>query len=143
MYDLNGKDLLGSGWTSIYPNAFRTVIYALSADKTARLFRMDGTPAAPDTLNPPDYSNGMLPYGYLTMPNTSNRFALFDPYGKRLTDYRFYYIKKADGEENKIAREKGYLRPGHRIVAKGMADVPARQVMTFLWIDDTGMIVNE
>lgn len=143
LYDLNGKDLLGGGWTSIYPNAFRTVINALSADKTARLFRMDGTLATPDTLNPPDYSNGMLPYGYLTMPNTSNRFALFDPYGKRLTDYRFYYIKKADGEENKIAREKGYLRPGHRIVAKGMADVPARQVITFLWIDDTGMIVNE
>jgi WG containing repeat len=143
LYDLNGKDLLGGGWTSIYPNAFRTIIYAISADKTARLFLMDGTPASPDTHNLPDYGHGMLPYGYLTMPDSNNRFALFDPYGKRLTDYRFYYIKAPDGEENKIAREKGYLRPGRRIVAEGMADVPARQVMTFLWIDDTGMIVNE
>jgi hypothetical protein len=143
LYDLNGKDLMGGGWTSIYPNAFRTIIYAIGADKTARLFRMDGTPATSEVLNPPDYAHGMLPFGYLTMPDTNNRFALFDPYGKRLTDYRFYYIKAPDGEENKIAREKGYLRPGRRIVAKGMADVPARQVMTFLWLDDTGMIVNE
>ena len=143
LYDIKGKDLLGGGWTSIYPNAFRTIIYAIAADKTARLFRMDGTPATPDTLNQPDYAHGMLPYGYLTMPGANNRFALFDPYGKRLTDYRFYYIKAPDGEENKIAREKGYLRPGRRIVAKGMADVPARQVMTFLWIDDAGIIVND
>lgn len=141
LFDLTGKDLLGSGWTSIYPNAFRTIIYALAADKTARLFRMDGTPANPDTLNPPDYSNGMLPYGYISMPNATKRFALFDPYGKRLTDYRFYSIKAPNGDENKIAREKGYLRPGHRIIAKGMADVPARGVTTFLWIDDTGMII--
>jgi len=143
LYDLNGKDLLGSAWASIYPNPFRTIIYATGVDKIARLFRMDGTPTTPDILNPPDYSRGVLPFGYLSIPDTNDRFALFDPFGKRLTDYRFYYIKAPDGEENKIAREKGYLRPGHRIVAKGMADVPARQVMTFLWIDDTGMIVNE
>jgi hypothetical protein len=143
LIDMDGKDLLGSAWQTIYPNVFRTVIFAIAADKTARIFHMDGSPAAPELLKPPDYTYGTLPYGYFAMPDMNNRFALFDPYGKRLTDFRFYYIQRVDEQVHKTALEKNYLRPGRRIIAKGMADVPSRGVMTFLWIDDTGMIVNE
>lgn len=143
LFNLEGRDILGGERSFITANEFRTCIFAHTGHNYFQIHAMNGSLTVDEVFHTPGSGAGALPSGFFAVPDQQDRYALFDPFGKRLTEHRFYHFKAPDSDENKIAREKGMLRPGRRIVAKGMADVPARQVMTFLWIDDTGMIVNE
>lgn len=144
LVSLEGKILIPGTYRQLIPNATRTVFYARLPDNRYQLFDAAGQLLSPDFFNAL-WSDGSqtLPYGFFALSDASDKFALFDPFGQRLTPHRYIDMAKAGEKENQIAREKGYLQPGRTIVARGMTEIPERQVIGWHWIDDTGAVVNE
>jgi hypothetical protein len=136
--------LLQGDFDRVFPNAFCTVILARLPDKRYQLYRLDGTLLHQNFFYNYRTDGGeSLPEGYFVLSDAADKFALFDPFGERLTPHRYMYFKKASEENLRIATEKDYLKPGRTLVALGMTEIPERKVIGWHWLDDTGAVVHE
>lgn len=144
LFNIDGQVLLQGKYFSLFPNVFQTVFFARLPDNRYQLFDMNGQLLSNDFFNQFWNEGGQnLPYGFFALSDANDRFALFDPYGKRISPHQYISIKAVGESDHRIAQKKGYLKPGRVLVAKGMTEIPERQVIGWHWLDDTGTVVNE
>lgn len=135
LYDMQGRDLLGGDRNQITVHDYRTCIFANKIRGAWQIHAMDGSLVTEEEFGAP---GTMLPQGFFYMPDLNDKLALFDPFGKRLTEHRFKKIEKPDDKADEKARKKGTLKPGRHIVAKGLIEAPEQQEATWQYIDQMG-----
>lgn len=140
LYNLDGRDLLGGDHSAIIPNEFQTCLYVKTGQNQAHIYAPDGSRIVEGEFKLSSLEN--LPKGFFVLTDTTDRYALFDPYGKRLTEHRFIGIRRPDAEAGTKARQKGTLKAGRTIVARGMIEAPAEGTTRYVNIDNTGEIVD-
>lgn len=138
LYDLEGRDLLGGACHTIIPHEFHTCIFADKGDKQWQIHALDGALLAAGLSQAPQF----LSHGFFAGQDSTSRVALFDPFGKRLTEHRFSSIQNAERDATESVRKKGTLQPDRSIVARGMIEIPEKQMTTWVYIDQTGEILR-
>ena len=134
LYDLQGRDLMGGDRNQITVHEYRTCILANKSSGEWQIHGMDGALVTEEAFGAP---GPILLHGFFTMPDMNGTFALFDPFGKRLTTHHFKKIENPDDNADEKARKNGKLKPGRHIVAKGLIESP-EQEKTWVYIDQMG-----
>jgi hypothetical protein len=132
LYDLQGKVLAEPAtWEIVGLNTAQTVFALRSSDISGffgfQMIRKDGSRVSDEWYK--YIAFGSFPHGFFALAVDDRRYALFDPFGKRLTDHLYSKIEPAEAS----GKSPVAVPAGRKIIAKAVRPDGASE-----WLDHLG-----
>jgi hypothetical protein len=128
LYDLQGKELANLDTRNVMVLNTAQTVFALNVgDAGAQVFRPDGTRISEAWYQ--SVAGGPFPHGFFALTDNNKLYALFDPFGKRVTDHLYSKIEPAEAS----GKSPVAVPAGRKIIAKAARPDGASE-----WLDHLG-----